>query len=310
MTTNAPTPTSAPFPFPEHPLSSLFPRMPERDYEALRDDIAQHGQQTPIALTPSGELLDGAHRARACAELGITPQTITLDIDPGQYQDFVVSANLNRRHLSDSDRALVAARLAERTATIPQAAEQLRVSQRQVSRAKLVTPHPELARAVAEGKLALSAASAAATEAPDHIDAAAAELRAGRADDIGIAIRRVQAAADTAATTATLDTERRELWHRHSSHYDGIAATPREGARQRRIVAHAGAVRHLDQLSQYALAAAGGIDGAEQRLGRDDQDALASLAALRRQLLETTAILHQSIRRHHAGIDREVSHAP
>ena len=307
MTTNAPT-TSAPFPFPEHPLSSLFPRMPERDYEALRDDIAQHGQQTPIALTPSGELLDGAHRARACAELGITPQTITLAIDPAQYQDFVVSANLNRRHLSDSDRALVAARLAERgSATIEQAAEQLRVSERQVSRAKLVTPHPELARAVAEGKVKLSPASAAATEAPDHIDAAAAELRAGRADDLGIAIRRVKAKADTAATTATLDTERRELWHRHSSHYDGIAATPREGARQRRIVAHAAAVRHLDQLSQYALAAAGGIDGAEQRLGRDDQDALASLAALRRQLLDTTAILHQSIRRHHAAIDREVS---
>jgi hypothetical protein len=68
------------------------------DYRRLRDDIAQHGQQTPIVVY-EGMVLEGRGRLRACRELGIEPNFVRLtreDIrnDPEAY---VRSDNLCRR---------------------------------------------------------------------------------------------------------------------------------------------------------------------------------------------------------------------
>lgn len=75
----------------------------------LADDIAEHGLRQPIILL-DGQILDGRNRYEASVMAGVEPRVETFNgDDPLTY---VVSANLKRRHLDESQRAMVAARLA------------------------------------------------------------------------------------------------------------------------------------------------------------------------------------------------------
>ena len=159
------TPTS-------HPAADAFPMLSGADYEALRDDIARNGQHQPIYLTPDGLILDGRNRWRACAELGLSPITRTYDgADP---VGFVISLNLTRRHLNESQRALIAARLANmpsgtRTDLLPigsglisrgEAADKLNVGERSVHSAAALRREadPETVAAVERGEMSVSGA--------------------------------------------------------------------------------------------------------------------------------------------------------
>lgn len=74
-----------------------------RDASALADDIAANGQRQPIVLF-EGMILDGWHRHAACLASGITPRM--QDLPEGEDPvAFVLSSNLNRRHLTASQRA-------------------------------------------------------------------------------------------------------------------------------------------------------------------------------------------------------------
>jgi hypothetical protein len=95
-----------------------------------------------------------------------------------------MTANVTRRHLDESQRAVVAARLAtlqqggdrrsDQAANLPvektqaSAAARLNVSERSVRHAQAVlsTGTPELVRAVEQGRIAVSAASRLAKETP------------------------------------------------------------------------------------------------------------------------------------------------
>ena len=80
-----------------HPVSKLFPDLPETDFRALVADIRAHGVRVPI-LTHGGQILDGRHRYLACRELGITcPAREWTGCDPWLEAQ---SRNLIRRHLS------------------------------------------------------------------------------------------------------------------------------------------------------------------------------------------------------------------
>ena len=92
-----------------HPAAAFMPPMADGDYEALRDDIAASGLIHPLVLH-GGRLLDGRHRQRACAELGIPPDTIALPETVEPY-GYVVSVNVQRRHLSVAQRALIGAQM-------------------------------------------------------------------------------------------------------------------------------------------------------------------------------------------------------
>ena len=93
-----------------HPLSELFPPMTDEEYVGLRGDIEKHRLHEPIVLF-EGRILDGRHRYRACCELGLDPECANFeDRERGvSALDWVVAANLHRRHLNESQRAVLAA---------------------------------------------------------------------------------------------------------------------------------------------------------------------------------------------------------
>jgi hypothetical protein len=91
-----------------HPLAELFPMFPENELKELADDIKQNGLRAPITLYED-KILDGRNRYLACKKARVEPKFRQHTGDPVA---FVVSANLRRRHLNDSQRSVIAARLA------------------------------------------------------------------------------------------------------------------------------------------------------------------------------------------------------
>lgn len=144
---------------PFHPLADLFPLIEGPDFEALCEDIRKHGLRQPIQIW-HGQILDGRNRYRAVCQMfpgyGDLSAAEHLACDGSWFEDVshihprllpahVISLNLRRRHLDETQRAMVAAKLADRanlhddpegSVTIPAAAELLNVSPRSVSAAK------------------------------------------------------------------------------------------------------------------------------------------------------------------------------
>lgn len=91
--------------FESHPLADLLPEMSSDDFSALVASIRENGQRVPIVMY-EGKVLDGRHRVRACADLGIDPVCETYDGDnPASH---VLALNVSRRHLSPTQRAMLA----------------------------------------------------------------------------------------------------------------------------------------------------------------------------------------------------------
>jgi hypothetical protein len=127
-------------PYEFHELCCIFPRCTDEELQLLVSDIRENGLLTPITLY-EGKILDGRNRYLACQMLNTEPDYVEFDgKDP---LPFVVSRNLCRRHLSESQRAMVAAAIIElqrkdngrSDVTITEAAQQLNVSERSVSHA-------------------------------------------------------------------------------------------------------------------------------------------------------------------------------
>ena len=170
---------------PHHPLLSIFPAMSEPEFAAFREDIRMQGLRERV-WTFRGLLVDGRHRQRACRELCVECPTREWRGKESGLLSFMVSLNLRRRHLDESQRALVAARLAdmrqgERTdlepsANLPkvpkvsqgEAAELLNVSDRTLRSARQVLEQgtPELVAAVERGEMAVSVAAHVARLTP------------------------------------------------------------------------------------------------------------------------------------------------
>lgn len=95
-----------------HPLSELLPAMAPADYEALKADIAAHGQVEPIELL-DGQILDGRHRYRVCRELGIEPKVRRFDDfdDASRSPVEYLYAKSLHRNLNDSQKACAAVRI-------------------------------------------------------------------------------------------------------------------------------------------------------------------------------------------------------
>jgi N6-adenosine-specific RNA methylase IME4/ParB-like chromosome segregation protein Spo0J len=176
--------------YPFHPIANAFPLMVGEQFDSLIEDIRCNNLQEPIVLH-EGKILDGRNRFRACAKAGVKPRFRQYrGSDPLK---FVLSANLHRRHLNDSQRALVAARLAnlpphrpKRTAqnsavSQPQAASNLRVSRGSVQLAVkvLATKNRNLIGAVDAGKVPVSIAAKVAICGKRAQDKLVAKVDAG-----------------------------------------------------------------------------------------------------------------------------------
>jgi|GEM_PF-3187041 len=94
---------------PFHEYSTIFPLMSPDEFKALTEDLRENGLREPITIH-DGKIVDGRNRYEACLKLGIEPTLVPWD-EREDLIDFVISRNLHRRHLTESQRAMVAAKL-------------------------------------------------------------------------------------------------------------------------------------------------------------------------------------------------------
>jgi ParB family chromosome partitioning protein len=156
-----------------HPVADLFPMMDDDGLRDLAADIADYGLLEAVWLHSDGRIIDGRNRWRACVIAGVEPATRTYEGDDDGLVKFVLSLNLQRRHLTTSQRQMVAARVAtleqgrpDKTAesgglTQVDASKLLNVGVTGVKAARIVQEKgvPELIAAVDEGDMSVTKAA-------------------------------------------------------------------------------------------------------------------------------------------------------
>ncbi|HYD02651.1 MAG TPA: DNA methyltransferase [Phycisphaerales bacterium] len=98
-----------------HPAAGRVPEMTPEEYAELRDSIASSGLLHPLVVHRESEtVLDGRHRLRACRELGISPRFVLWEPPDPETPPllWVLATNAHRRHLTPSQRSLLAAEFA------------------------------------------------------------------------------------------------------------------------------------------------------------------------------------------------------
>ena len=98
-----------------HPLAAIFPELPPEELNQLVRDIRERGQLEPI-IVYKGLILDGQNRYKACKIVGIKPRIEEFDAKLAKRspEEFVLSRNLRRRHLSGGQKAAIALDWSER----------------------------------------------------------------------------------------------------------------------------------------------------------------------------------------------------
>lgn len=161
-----------------HPASSDVPKMSGAEWALFLADVGRRGVQEPLVVLAGTDLvLDGRHRLDA-AELSEAEDVPVryVDVPESEQVDYVIRAAICRRHLNESQRALLAAKIATvgrgrqaadleganlHVQTVEQAAKLLNVSPRSVKSARsvLASGHEALAQAIAAGDTTVSAAA-------------------------------------------------------------------------------------------------------------------------------------------------------
>lgn len=157
-----------------HPYADIFPWIEGPAFDDLVESVRQNGVLEPVVFL-DGAILDGRNRYMAARKAGVAYPRI--DFDGDDPLAFVLAKNLSRRHLTESQRAMVATRIAKipkgvrsdtaiavSETTQEAAAAALNVSPDSVQRARVVQEHgaADLVAAVDNGKVAVSTAAAIA----------------------------------------------------------------------------------------------------------------------------------------------------
>jgi len=175
-----------------HPAAGMIPRMREDEQKALWGSIKADGVQEPLVVQGPNVILDGRHRWEGAKAAGVERVPVRyVELSEAGQVLFILRSAIVRRHLSDDQRAVLAARLRkplseaakksrseranekkhgevslsppvgdkEKTDTRQQVAEALNVSRKKVERAlALEEADPELAERVLAGEVRLSRA--------------------------------------------------------------------------------------------------------------------------------------------------------
>jgi N6-adenosine-specific RNA methylase IME4 len=181
-----------------HPFAELLPPMTAAEEADLHMSLRDNGYiGAPIMLHRDGRILDGRHRDRTCDRLGIVPPTETFSGEDHEALLYVIAMNVQRRHLDETQRAMVAARLpgfahggdrrsdqAADLPLVPQAmkARTFNVSERTIRDAVVVRTHaiPSLVEACELGCMPVSQAARAARLPEARQQQVAAEIMSGR----------------------------------------------------------------------------------------------------------------------------------
>jgi ParB-like chromosome segregation protein Spo0J len=157
-----------------HALAELFPLLEGPAMDGLIDDIRHRGQQEPVWLY-AGKIIDGRNRYLACQKLN--RETKVRDYVGDDPIGFVLGVNLHRRHLNESQRAMIAAKLTSLEVGANQhtkgegvstdtASKLLNVGRASIFRAKkvLAAGDQALIAAVDKGNVSVTAAANTATK--------------------------------------------------------------------------------------------------------------------------------------------------
>lgn len=165
-----------------HEFAELFPMLDQASARTLAADVLEHGIREPIVQF-EGRVLDGRNRFMAAREHDLPIPVVQFEGNRDEALAFVLSTNLHRRHLTDSQRQMVAAKVATLTRgrpgtenppiggiTTAKAAGMLNVAERGVERAKQVVQSgaAELVAAVETGEVSVSAAAVVAELPPEE----------------------------------------------------------------------------------------------------------------------------------------------
>src|SRR6516164_11244575 len=93
-----------------HPFSAMSPSISDDDFGKLAADIKLNGLHQPI-IRYQGKILDGNNRYRACELVKIAPRFADFAGDDAGARNYVISANIHRRHLSPDQRREIIATL-------------------------------------------------------------------------------------------------------------------------------------------------------------------------------------------------------
>ena len=94
-----------------HESANFFPMLSSVELDALALDIKLNGLKDPIIIFKKNEfdyIIDGRNRAMACQKIGVVPEYKYYENDESTIFEYVLSTNLHRRHLSNSQRACLA----------------------------------------------------------------------------------------------------------------------------------------------------------------------------------------------------------
>jgi site-specific DNA-methyltransferase (adenine-specific) len=85
------------------------------EWRAFLEDVRERGMLEPLRVAADGStVLDGRHRLKAAAELGLVEVPVApAGCDVADEAAYMLRAAIHRRHLTDDQRAILAARLAE-----------------------------------------------------------------------------------------------------------------------------------------------------------------------------------------------------
>jgi len=92
-----------------HDAANIFP-LDEEHIDELAADIKAHGLQVPVEMIGE-KIIDGRRRWLACERAEVKPEKV--QVNPDDPVAYVLSLNLHRRHLSESQRAMIGARARE-----------------------------------------------------------------------------------------------------------------------------------------------------------------------------------------------------